>query len=572
MSSYQTAIKEALRAAIADSFSLDTDAIALSDPPPDTQGEVASNIAFVLARQLKQNPRAIAETLASALASHAIIAHASAAGNGFINMTCTHEFWQHQLHDMIHHATWRAITIGRGSKVNVEYVSANPTGLLHIGHLRGAITGDVLANVLAFTGHEVTREYYLNDAGGQIDVLLQSIRWHQQQKQQEPPKDLYNSDEVKQFAQKHDIDDDEELKQKAVRAMLSLICDELTLVGITHDVFFSEREMIASGAVNDSLARLHQSTVKDGKEAVYEGILARPKGRESADWHSRPQLLFRSTSYGDDQDRAIVKEDGSPTYFASDIAYHEDKIARGYNQLINVWGSDHSGYVKRLQGALATLHGRTDILTVILVAMVRLKKGDELLVLSKREGTTMSIGELTQAVGKDAVRFLMLTRRSDAPLDFDIALARKAVRDNPVFYVHYAHARCASVLRLAAAGEKSHMRQMKTADFSSLTSSAELALMRQLARFYDTVLGVVHHREPHRLVYYVTALAEHFHRLWYKGREDETMRLLDDTNPNRLRARLALVTLTKDILAQCLELLGIEPRDELRSDQGDDHG
>ena len=244
MSSYQNAIKEALRAAIADSFSLDTDAIALSDPPPDTQGEVASNIAFVLAKQLKQNPRAIAETLAAALASHAIIAHASAAGNGFINMTCTHEFWQHQLHDMIHHATWRAITIGRGSKVNVEYVSANPTGLLHIGHLRGAITGDVLANVLAFTGHEVTKEYYLNDAGGQIDVLLQSIRWHQQHPEQEQ-KDLYNSDEVKQFAQNCDITDDEELKQKAVHEMLSLICDELTLVGITHDVFFSEREMIA---------------------------------------------------------------------------------------------------------------------------------------------------------------------------------------------------------------------------------------------------------------------------------------------------------------------------------------
>ena len=572
MSSYQTAIKEALRAAIADAFSLDTDAIALSDPPADTQGEVASNIAFELAKQLRKNPRAIAETLATALTSHTIIADASAAGGGFINMTCTQEFWQHQLHDMIHHARWRAITMGRGSKVNVEYVSANPTGLLHIGHLRGAITGDVLANVLAFTGHEVTKEYYLNDAGGQIDVLLQSIRWHQQQKQQEPPKDLYNSDEVKRFAQKHDIDDDEELKQKAVHEMLSLIRDELALVGIKHDVFFSEREMIAKGAVNDSLARLQQSTVKDGKKAVYKDTLPPPKGKESADWQSRPQLLFRSTSYGDDQDRAIVKEDGSPTYFASDIAYHEDKIARGYDHLINVWGSDHSGYVTRLQGALAALHEREDILTVILVAMVRLKKDNKLLVLSKREGTTMSISELTQAVGKDAVRFLMLTRRSDAPLDFDITLARKAVRDNPVFYVHYAHARCASVLRLAAVEGKSHIKQMKATDFSSLTSSAELALIRQLARFYDTVLGVVHHREPHRLVYYVTALAEHFHRLWHKGREDETMRFLDDTNPNRLQARLALVTLTKDILAQCLVLLGIEPRDELRSDEGDDHG
>lgn len=541
--------------------------IELSRPPAGQQGDVATTIAFILAKNLKKSPRDIAHAMADNLKSHALLKEVSCAGAGFINITMEPSFWGEQLKKAAaQKETWSKINLGKNEKVNVEYVSANPTGPLHIGHARGAVVGDAVANILEYVGFDVTREYYVNDAGGQIDLLVKSIQWHYEQcrgTQQKPlPDDYYQGAYIKDLAQDlcdHHQEQPADLRSYAVKQMLALIKRDLALLGIRHDVFFSEYEMVTQGALVAMVQRLEKAGM------LYKGTLPPPKGKKTTDWQAREQLLFRSSRFGDDIDRAINKEDGTPTYFASDICYHEDKLKRGARRLINIWGRDHAGYVMRLTAALAFLD-KDASLEILLTAMVRLKEDGKVVTLSKRAGVMTTMSDLIDKVGRDAVRFIMLMRRCDAPLDFDMTLATQAVRENPVFYVHYAHARCASVLRLANETLSSHILREKKHDFLYLTSPPEIALIKEILRFSHILEEAANHLEPHRLPYYLIDLAESFHQLWNMGKKDEAMRFLNQDNLDILKARLGLIEMTKGVLHRGLALLGIEARDELRSD------
>ncbi len=555
------AVRDALRDVAG---GLDAPAAGVELPRDPAHGDFATNAAMPAARAAGMKPRDLAEALAERLRADGRFASAEVAGPGFVNLRMTPEFWQARIPAILEAGPAYGDTdIGAGRRVNVEYVSTNPTGPLHVGHARGAVFGDALARLLARAGYAVTTEYYINDAGAQVDALARSVHYRYLEALGETPgpmtEEMYPGDYLKpvgealaeEFGPRYrDAAEGEWLapfRERAVAAMMAAIRENLAAAGIAQDVFASERALVESGGVERAIAGLEE------KGLVYWGVLDPPKGRKPEGWEpGRRQMLFRSTEAGDDVDRPLKKSDGGWTYFASDIAYHMDKAARGFEELIDVWGADHGGYVKRMQAAVsAATDARLD---VKLCQLVRVLRGGELVRMSKRSGDFVTLQEVLEEVGRDALRFLMLTRRNDAPLDFDLAQAVAQSRDNPVFYVQYAHARCCSVLRH---GEE--IGPAGAGDLAHLEAPEELALIRRLAAWPHTVESAAEAHEPHRAAFYLMDVATDFHALWTKGRENARLRFIQDDDPAGTRARLALVRATAIAIAGGLRTLGVEP-------------
>jgi arginyl-tRNA synthetase len=550
------------------------------EPPKDaSHGDLATNAAMVLAKPAGLPPRALAERLAPLLAVDAHVDKVEIAGPGFINLTLSSAFWPKVLRMVLEQGeTFGRSAVGRGEAVNVEYVSANPTGPMHVGHTRGAVFGDALANLLGFTGYAVTREYYVNDAGAQVDALARSTYLRYREALGEEiggiPEGLYPGDYLKPVGRAlADMHGNELLAMKeekwlpivraaALQSMLALIEDDLAALGIHHDVFLSERSL--SEGPRDEVAE----TIADlrAKGLVYEGRLPPPKGKVDEDWEDREQLLFRSTEFGDDQDRPLVKADGSYSYFAGDIAYHRDKFGRGFRTMIDVWGADHSGHIKRMKAAIAALTGGEANLDIKICQLVRLFRAGEPVKMSKRAGTFVTLREVVDEVGAGPVRFMMLYRKNDAPLDFDFAKVTEQSRDNPVFYVQYAHARASSVLRnVLGAFPDLDPEEGALADsnLSRLDDEAELALIRRIAQFPRLVEAAAAAHEPHRIGFYLYDLAGDFHGLWNRGKDLPQLRFIYESDRELTRARVALVAATKRVLASGLGILGVHAMHEL---------
>jgi arginyl-tRNA synthetase len=553
------------------------------EPPRETSfGDLATNAALVLAKDARRKPRELAEQIAQILRMDDLVAAAEVAGAGFINLTLKPAAWIAVLrHVLVAGGDYGRSDIGRGTPVNVEYVSANPTGPMHVGHGRGAVFGDALANLLAFSGYRVTREYYVNDSGAQIQALARSAFLRYREALGEPigpiPQGLYPGDYLKpvgaalaaEFGPRL-LDAPEErwlpvVRDRAVEMMMASIRDDLAALNIRHDVFFSERSLIERG---DLVVRTIEELRQRGD--VYEGRLPPPKGAAMEDWEDREQTLFAATKFGDDVDRPLRKSDGSYTYFASDIAYHKNKIDRGFDNMIDVWGADHAGYVKRMRAAVKALSaGRAD-LDIKIVQLVKLLRGGEPLKMSKRAGDFVTLREVVEEVGRDAVRFMMLYRSNDAVLDFDLLKVIEQSRDNPIFYVQYAHARGRSVLRnacelfpaLAQAGERKDM--LLRAPLERLQDAGEVSILRQLARYPALLEASALGHEPHRIAYYLYALASDFHTHWNRGKDASYLRFIIPNDPETTLARLALVQGVVTVLASGLSLLGVEAPEEMR--------
>jgi arginyl-tRNA synthetase len=550
------------------------------EPPKDaSHGDLATNAAMVLAKAAGRKPRELADRIVPLLASDPFIEKVEIAGPGFINLTLAHAFWPSVLRMVLEQGgSYGRSAIGKGEAVNIEYVSANPTGPMHVGHTRGAVFGDALANLLAFAGFAVTREYYVNDAGAQVDVLARSafLRYREALGEEigEIPEGLYPGDYLKpvgaDLAAHHGkallaMPEREWLpivRAAALKAMLILITDDLEAIGIRHDVFFSERSLIEGD--HDEIA----ATIADlrARGLVYEGRLPPPKGKVDEEWEDREQLLFRSTAFGDDMDRPLIKSDGSYTYFAADIAYHRDKFRRGFNTMIDVWGADHSGHVRRMQAAIAALTEKEATLDIKICQLVRLFRGGEPVKMSKRAGTFVTLREVVDEVGPGPVRFMMLYRKNDAPLDFDFAKVTEQSRDNPVFYVQYAHARACSVLRNVRGAFPDLDPEEGTlaeSDLSLLKDEAETTLIRRIAQFPRLIEAAALAHEPHRLGFYLYDLAGDFHGLWNRGKDLPQLRFIYESDRELTRARVALVAATKRVLALGLGILGVHAMHEL---------
>jgi arginyl-tRNA synthetase len=508
------------------------------------------------------------------------VREASVAGPGFINIALE----PHVLHEVIRAALLDPEGFGRsgqgaGAAVNVEYVSANPTGPMHVGHGRGAVFGDALANLLAFAGFKVTREYYVNDAGAQVDVLARSafLRYREALGEEVGaiPEGLYPGDYLvpvgRSLAEAHgaalcDLPEQEWLpivRAVAIEAMMAMIRDDLASLDIRHDVFFSERSLSKgdSDKIRESIDDLR------AKGLVYQGRLPPPKGQLPEDWEDREQTLFRATEFGDDVDRPLLKSDGSYTYFAADVAYHRSKFERGFASMIDVWGADHGGYVKRMQAAVRAVSQGSAELDVKLCQLVKLLRGGEPVKMSKRSGDFVTLREVVDEVGRDPVRFMMLYRKNDAPLDFDLAKVLEQSKDNPVFYVQYAHARCASVFRQAGdafGGSLPEGRELAGADLTVLTDETETELQRRIAQFPRIVEAAAQAHEPHRIAFYLYDLSSVFHGLWNKGKDLPQLRFVKHDNERSTLARLALLGALKAVLASGLGTLGVGAPDEMR--------
>jgi arginyl-tRNA synthetase len=539
---------------------------------------------MVLAKEAGKKPRDLAEALATALRAEPTVDKVDVAGPGFINLTMKPHVWGEELRVILDHgAEYGRSDMGAGEKVNVEYVSANPTGPMHVGHGRGAVFGDALASLLAFAGYDVTREYYINDAGAQVDVLARSafLRYREALGQDigAMPEGLYPGDYLVPVGQALAAEHGAALaakpeaewlpivRAKAIAMMMDMIRDDLAQLGVRHDVFFSERSLIEGGT--DTVGATIESLRRSGE--VYEGRLPPPKGGNLEDWEDREQTLFRSTAFGDDVDRPLLKSDGSYTYFASDIAYHKSKVDRGFHNLIDVWGADHGGYIKRMQAAVKAVSGGKAALDIKLVQLVRLLRAGEPVKMSKRSGEFVTLREVVDEVGRDAVRFDMLYRKNDAVLDFDLAKVIEASRENPVFYVQYGHARGHSIFRNARLempdlpqDAQSRAALFKTADFARLNDSGELSLLRRLALYPRTVEAAAATHEPHRVAFYLYELAAEFHAQWNRGKDLPHLRFIIQDDPITTVARLALVQGIVTILASGLALLGVASPDEMR--------
>ncbi len=552
------------------------------EPPRDpAHGDMATNAAMVLAKPLKIRPRDLAEQIVAALADDADVETADVAGPGFINLRLSRDYWHAALRNLIASGPdYGRSEAGRGTPINVEYVSANPTGPLHIGHSRGAVVGDVLANLLAATGHSVTREYYVNDAGAQVDVLARSAYLRYLEALGDDigpiPDGLYPGAYLKSVGEElarlqgdrlRTLDEDSWLpivRATAIDMMLVAIREDLAALDIRHDVFFFERSL-QSGETDRVAEAIDWLSARD---LIYRGKLPPPKGRAREEWEDREQTLFRSTEFGDDVDRAILKSDGSYTYFASDIAYHFDKFQRGFAHMIDVLGADHGGYVKRMQAVVGAMTDGRGSLDVRLSQLVRLFRGGTPVKMSKRAGEFVTLREVVDEVGADAIRFMMIFRKSEAPLDFDFEKVTEQSRDNPVFYVQYAHARACSVLRQAPnigpdLGE-AVTRDFAAAPLEHLTDQGEMALIRRLSAFPRVVAAASEAREPHRLAYYLYELASEFHGHWNRGKELPQLRFTNAGEPETTWARLALVHGTKLVLAAGLAILGVSAPEEMR--------
>jgi arginyl-tRNA synthetase len=509
---------------------------------------------------------------------HPDVVEASVAGPGFINLQLRDGFWQARLADILSAGTdYGSSAIGEGAAVNVEYVSANPTGPLHIAHARGAVIGDALASLLAKAGHKVTREYYINDAGAQVDVLARSTYLRYREALGEDigtiPEGLYPGDYLKDTGAalaKRDghkwMDKTESewlapVRAFAIESMMALIREDLKTLGIEQEVFSSERHLVEVGAVQKAV-----DTLK-ARDLIYVGVLEPPKGKTPDDWEPRPQTLFRATQFGDDVDRPLQKSDGSWTYFANDIAYHYDKFTRGFPTMIDIWGADHGGYIKRMQAAVTAITGGKGALDVKICQLVKLLRGGQPVKMSKRAGTFVTLREVVDEVGRDVVRFIMLTRKNDAPLDFDLEKVLEQSRDNPVFYVQYAHARASSVLRHAAE-EMSDIdlspSALAAAPVARLTDSAELGLIKLMASWPRLVESAAEAHEPHRVAFYLYDLAAAFHGLWNKGKDEASLRFLIAGDRDVTVARLAMVKALAVVLASGLGIFGVKPVEEMR--------
>lgn len=550
------------------------------EPPRDAgHGDLSSNIGMVLAKPARLAPKAIAELIAEELTKGEplSVAGVSIDGPGFLNLRLTPAVWQEELWTILKAGlNWGDSDFGKGRSVNVEYVSANPTGPMHVGHGRGAVVGDVLASVLAKAGFAVTREYYINDAGAQVDQLARSLHWRYREALGQDPgpiaEGLYPGEYMKAAASELLARDGDRwlgeeshwlvpLRGFAVDAMMALIREDLLAIGIKHDCFSSERALVEAGKIEAALKTLEE------RQLIYVGVLEPPKGKPVEDWEPRPQTLFRSTRFGDDVDRPLKKSDGSWTYFAADIAYHFDKVRRGTPELIDIWGADHGGYVKRMQAAVAALTDGAGRLDVRLCALVNLFDDGVSVKMSKRAGRFVTLRDVVDEVGKGVVRFIMLTRKNDAPLDFDLKKVTEQSRDNPVFYVQYAHARAASVLRHPDAARVVGTLEMGgwgVKDLYPLTDPEELGLIRLLASWPRLIESAAEAREPHRIAFYLGELAAGFHALWNKGRDDATMRFILEDQVELTKARLALVSAVKTTIASGLNVMGVEPVDEMR--------
>jgi arginyl-tRNA synthetase len=516
--------------------------------------------------------------LADELVKVAHVTKVEIAGPGFINLTLSESFWFERLGDILKAGDqWGRSNRYAGRKINVEYVSANPTGPMHIGHARGAVFGDALAALLEWAGYDVTREYYINDAGAQVDVLARSAHLRYLEALGETigeiPEGLYPGDYLVPVGQSlaksegdkwRDLPEEQWLPQFrtfTVNAMMDMIRDDLAGLGVKHAVFTSEKGLVDAGKVDEALAHL------DAMGLIYEGVLEPPKGMLPEDWESRPQTLFKATEFGDDVDRPLKKSDGSWTYFASDIAYHWDKHRRGFDTMIDVWGADHGGYVKRMQAAVRAVSGGNAKLDVKLCQMVNLMKGGQPYRMSKRAGTFVTLRDLVEEVGKDVVRFIMLTRKNDAHLDFDLDKVIEQSRDNPVFYVQYAHARIYSVWRHALKslpGLTDSLEALAEAKLSRLSDPSELALIRMMAEWPRQVEIAAEAGEPHRIAFYLYDLAAAFHGLWNKGKDEADLRFLIEGDQEVSLARLALIRAVALIIASGLSIFGVTPLEEMR--------
>ena len=556
---------------------LDLKNVTAEAPRDISHGDIATNAAMVLVKQAKMKPRDIAEMIVSGLRDIDIVDNVEIAGPGFINIRLRPSFIQLQVKSILKQGfDYGRSTLGNGEKVNVEYVSVNPTGPLHVGHCRGAVFGDSLSTLLDHVGYDVTREYYINDAGGQIDVLARStyLRYLEAlgETVNEIPEGLYPGEYlipvgkalVEKVGDKYKgLPESEwlyEVRSFATDAMMDLIREDLNTLDIQHDVFFSELSLHENGGIQKGLEQLEE------KGLIYTGVLEPPKGKLPDDWEERPQTLFRSTDFGDDVDRALKKSDGAWTYFAADVAYHSDKVERGFNTLIDVWGADHGGYVKRVQSVVTALTDGKAELDVRLCQMVKLLRDGKPVKMSKRSGNFITLRDIVDEVGKDVVRFIMLTRKNDATLDFDFARVTEQSKDNPVFYVQYGHARVFSVIRKATEAfnglDVSEQSLMK-ANLELLTDESELNLIKAMVNWPRIVEGAALAHEPHRISYYLFDLASEFHALWNKGNDRVDLRFIIDNNKEITLARLAMITAFSKIIASGLNILGVEPLNEM---------
>ena len=556
---------------------MDTGRITVEPPREAGHGDMATNAAMVLSKAAGMKPRDLAAVLSECLNTIQWVHETEIAGPGFINLRLESPYWHQRLEEILQNGTaFGDSTLGRGEAVNVEYVSANPTGPLHVAHARGAVVGDVLASLLEKAGYAVTREYYVNDAGAQVDILARSayLRYREAlgEKIKEIPKGLYPGEYLipvgEALAEKYGdqwLGADEEawladIRSFAAILMMDEVREDLKSLGIDFDVFSSEKTLVEKGAVEGVLEQLEKM------DLIYTGVLEPPKGKIPDDWEPRPQTLFRASQFGDEVDRALKKSDGTWTYFATDMAYHLDKFQRGFKSMINVWGADHGGYVKRMKAAVGAVTGGEGELDVKICQMVHLKKGGEALRMSKRAGTFVTLSDLIGEVGRDVVRFMMLTRKNDSQMEFDLDKALEQSRDNPVFYVHYAHARCRSVLRNAATewgDDTISPSALAAADLSLLTDPSELDLIKVMAAWPRMVENAAEAHEPHRIAYYLNELATLFHALWNKGNDDARLRFIITGEPALTIARLALVQGVATVIASGLQVIGVSPVEEL---------
>ena len=556
---------------------INTARVSVEPPREAFHGDITTNAAMVLAKAAGMPPRELAEMLTDRLSGVEWISDTDIAGPGFVNMRLMPEFWHGCLKEILLAGTaYGDSSLGGGKQVNVEFVSANPTGPLHVAHARGAVVGDALAALLEKTGFEVTREYYINDAGAQVDTLARSAYLRYREAMGEDigviPEGLYPGDYLKSvgeaLAQKMgdkwlDADEDiwlGEIRTLAISMMMDTVREDLDSLGIHFDVFASENSLVETGAVYKVLSHLDQMGL------IYIGVLEPPKGKTPDDWEPREQTLFKASQFGDEVDRAVKKSDGSWTYFATDMAYHQDKYRRGFKTMVNVWGADHGGYVKRMNAAVQAVTGGDGVLDVKICQMVHLKKDGEAFRMSKRAGTFVTLSDLISEVGRDVVRFMMLTRKNDSQMEFDLDKALEQSRDNPVFYVHYAHARCRSVLRNATeqwGGNWVTPEALAEADLNLLADQAELDVIKVMASWPRLVESAAEAHEPHRVAYYLNDLATGFHALWNKGNDDASLRFIVTENEPLTQARLALIQGVATVIASGLRVMGVAPVEEL---------
>ncbi|MDO9524915.1 MAG: arginine--tRNA ligase [Gemmobacter sp.] len=553
---------------------LDRTAVTVEPPRDGTHGDMATNAAMVLAKPAGLPPRFIADALAQKLAADPRVVSADVAGPGFLNLRLAADLWQGLVRAaLVAGDGFGRSTLGASRKVNVEFVSANPTGPMHVGHVRGAVFGDALARLLAFTGWDVTREYYINDGGAQVDVLARSAYERYREAHGLSPEiaeGLYPGDyliEVGQdlkntygdrYLNAPEADWLQVFREFSTERMMDMIRADLASLGVTMDVYSSEKALYGTGKIEAAIETLR------GMGLIYEGVLEPPKGKLPEDWEPREQTLFRSTAHGDDQDRPVQKSDGTWTYFAPDIAYHYDKVQRGFDALIDVLGADHGGYVKRMKAAVSALSNGRVPLDIKLIQLVKLWKNGEPFKMSKRAGTFVTLRDVVEQVGADVTRFVMLTRKNDAALDFDFAKVLEQSKDNPVFYVQYANARINSVLRKARdAGVAVDDTTLSAADLTGMTHPAELAMAKKIAEWPRLVEIASRSNEPHRVAFYLYELASDLHGLWNRGNDDASLRFVQD-DPAITQAKIALARAVGVVICAGLGILGVKPVEEMR--------